>query len=211
MGTMRLLLFLIPTALLLAQTPALKKTAATTPTQAKNFKETGSPTAPVTMEIYSDYECPHCRAFFLEVMPTFMAEFVNTNRVRVVHRDFPMAVHKFAKLAARYVNAAGHIGKYDVVGEQVFRTQPEWAQNGNIDATVAKVLSPTEMETVRNLVKDDPTLDDTMKQDIAMGTATDHLIGTPTLVIVSRGKRDVIAGGVPYPVLRSYIISKLGN
>ena len=52
------------------------------------------------------------------------------------------------------------------------------------------------METVRGLVKDDPTLDDTVKQDVEAGVKKDHLTATPTIVIAYKGKRDVIAGGV---------------
>ena len=74
MEIMRYLLLFVPALLLTAQTPAApKKTsdhkalaAASIP---KNFKESGSPTAPVTVELYTDYECPACRAFYMETLP----------------------------------------------------------------------------------------------------------------------------------------------
>jgi protein-disulfide isomerase len=175
-----------------------------------NFKEIGSAKAPITVEIYADYECPHCRALYMEVVPSLIAEFVKTGKVRLIHRDFPLPMHKSAKLAARYANAAGEIGKYDAVANQIFQTQPDWSQNGNVDAAVAKVLSPAEMEKVRSLVKSDAQLDETVDRDVEMGIK-DHLAATPTVVIVYKGKRDVITGGMPYATLKSYLNAKLGD
>src|SRR5215472_3145924 len=71
------------------------------------YKVEGSPTAPVTLEIFSDYECPACAHFYTAVFPQFAADFVKTGKVRIVHRDFPLSQHPYARLAARYANAAG--------------------------------------------------------------------------------------------------------
>ena len=74
-------------------------------------------------EIYSDYECPWCAGFCTQVFPKFVAEFVKTGKVRVVHRDFPLPQHPFAKLAARYANAAGEVGHFEEVEKQLFVSQ----------------------------------------------------------------------------------------
>jgi len=103
------------------------------------------------------------------------------------------------------------IGKYDIVAAQIFKTQPEWEQNGNVDAEVAKVLSPADLQKVRDLVKAPPAaLEDSVKADQAMGNK-DRLNQTPTIVIVANGKRDVIGGITPYPILKSYIDKKLAQ
>lgn len=216
MEFMRYLLLFVPALLLTAQTPAAPKKASEHSALAaasipKNFKESGSPTAPVTVELYTDYECPACRAFYMETLPSLNSEFVATGKVRLVHRDYPLPQHQYSKQATRYANAAGVIGKYDIVANQIFVTQPEWAQNGNVDAAVAKVLSPADMEKVRALVKSDSHLDDSVVQDQAMANNTDHLNQTPTIVIVSKGKRDVISGGVNYTILKAYLNQKLGQ
>jgi len=178
---------------------------------AKNFfKISGSPTAPVTMELYTDYQCPHCREFYLDTLPAVIKEYVNTGKVRLIHRDFPLPSFPYSRLAARYANAAGEIGKYDIVAKQLFETQPQWGQNGNIDAEVAKVLSRAEMQKVRDMVKNDKTLDSTVVTDVDMGNK-DNLNQTPTIVIVAKGKREVISGAVPFPVLKSYLDQKLGK
>jgi protein-disulfide isomerase len=94
------------------------------------------------------------------------------------------------------------------VANQIFVTQGEWEQNGNVDAAVAKVLSPADMEKVRTLVKNDSHLDDSVTRDVAMG-GQDHLSETPTIVIVAKGKREVISGGMPYAILKQYLDNKL--
>lgn len=212
---MRYLLLFAPALLLTAQTPAAPKkasdhkalTAASIPKG--NFKESGSPTAPITVEIYTDYECPACRALYMDTLPSLNADFVATGKVRLLHRDYPLPQHQFSKLATRYANAAGTIGKYEVVANQIFVTQPEWAQNGNVDAAVAKVLPPADMEKVRAMVKTDSHLDDSVAQDVAMGNNQDHVSQTPTIVIIAKGKREPIAGGMPYSILKQYLEQKL--
>jgi len=205
---MRFILFLLPALLLAAETtPAPKKAA---PAVA-NFKESGSPAAPITVEVYTDYECPACRSFYMDVLPSLNAEFVKTGKVRLIHRDFPLPQHQFSKLATRYANAAGVIGKYDIVANQIFQTQPMWDQNGAVDAEVAKVLPPADMQKVRDLVKSDAHLDDSVAKDVALAQNEDHLTQTPTIVIVSKGKREQISGGMPYNILKSYLNKKLSE
>jgi len=46
----------------------------------------GKPNAPVTMVEYIDLQCPVCRAFETDVMPTIVPRFVKTGKVRVIAR-----------------------------------------------------------------------------------------------------------------------------
>ena len=178
---------------------------------AANYKESGSPSAPVQIELYTDYQCPACRDFYMNSLPLLNREYIQTGKVHLLHRDFPLSQHQFTITATKYANAAGLIGKYDVVAAQIFKTQPEWEQNGNVDAEVAKVLAPADLQKVRDLVKSDPpAMEDTVRTDQAMG-AKDNLKQTPTIVIIAKGKREVIGGAPPYSILKSYIDKKLAQ
>ncbi len=214
---MRPLLFLLPVLLVpvlagAGETSAAHKKVAAEhgPALLQNYKEVGSPNAPITLEIYSDYSCPSCRNFYMQTYPALISEFVNTNRVRIIHRDFPLPQHPFSVLAARYANAAGEIGKYDVVFMQLFKTQPEWENNGAIEPEVAKVLSPSDLAKVRELVKVDPNLEKTVASDTRLANQ-DAVNQTPTMVLVRNGKREVIAPIPPYSVLKSYLDSVLAH
>jgi len=129
---------------------------------ARSYKESGSPDAPIACEIYSDYECPSCAVFYRDTMPLLVAEYVQTGKVKLLHRDFPLAQHPYARLAARYANAAGQAGQYDKVVSRLFQTQDMWSTSGDIESQLAAVLAPAVMRTVRDTVAHDPRLDDTV-------------------------------------------------
>lgn len=168
------------------------------------FKEIGSPLATVGCEIYTDLECPPCAAFYRETVPRLIAEYVDTGKVRPVRRDFPLPQHRYARLAARYANAAGLIGKYDPVFNQLMATQSVWTQDGDVEAPLATVLSAEEMESVRKLVNEDQEPEESMLRDRAAG-ADDHIQQTPSIVIVAHGKRYTISGLVSFSAIKSYL------
>jgi protein-disulfide isomerase len=191
---------------ILPQSAVAVKPAA--PAHVENYKQSGSPNAPATIEIYSDYECPACAAFYTRVFPQFEAEYVKTGKVRVVHRDFPLPQHPFAKLAARYANAAGESGHYEEVVNQLFASQREWAATGNVDAAVAHVMDAETMRKVRALVESDAGLDATVTADLSMA-GWDRINQTPTIVFVYKGIREKVAGAPSFDLLRSFVEGKL--
>ena len=168
------------------------------------FKEIGSPSAPVGCEIYTDLECPPCAAFYRDTVPRLISEYVDTGKVRLVRRDFPLPQHRYAGLAARYANAAGLIGKYDAVFNQLMATQSAWKQDGDLETPLAMVLSAEDIKTVRNLVNEDHAPEESMLRDRAAG-ADDHVQQTPSIVIVADGKRYRISGVVSFSVIKSYL------
>lgn len=175
--------------------------APATPANA-DYKLSGSPQAAVTLEIYSDYECPACAEFYVNTYPLLVANYVQTGKIRILHRDFPLPQHPYAVLAARYANAAGEAGNYDVAVMQLFKTQAEWAQNGNVDAQLMKVLSPGAMQEVRRLVNGGREAG--VAADQAAGYR-DQLNQTPTLIIVTKGKREKVAPIPSFNALKSYL------
>jgi len=162
------------------------------------------PDAPITCEVYSDYECPSCAAFFRDTLPLLVAGYVEPGKVKLLHRDFPLAQHPYARLAARYANAAGEAGQYDKVVTRLFQTQDIWGTSGDIESQLAMVLSPSVMRKVRDMVEHDQRLDDTIAVDQAMGVS-DKLRATPTLVVVWKGNRQTISPIPSYALLKSYL------
>ena len=191
-----------PAPALIAAAPA-PQSATPAPERVRSYKESGSVLAPITAELYTDYECPHCATVFLQVMPWFIANYVSTGKAKLIHRDFPLPQHPNAKLAARYANAAGTLGYYDIVVNQIFRTQAIWAASGDIGTQVAQVLPPGVMDKVRTMVQSDAHLDDTIAGDVAIGRQ-DQLNQTPTMVVVYKGKRQLLAPIPPPELLKSY-------
>lgn len=186
-----------------APAPAPAPKPATAPK--KNYKESGSPDATVVCEIYSDFECPSCAAFYRDTYPQLETDYVKTGKVRILHRDFPLPQHRFAVLAARYADAAGELGQYDLVFNRLFETQADWSANGNIDPVLAPVVSPDLLGRIRGLVAVDPKIDDSIAADKNAAMA-DKLNQTPTVVVVTPdGARHKIAGAMAFVTLSGYL------
>lgn len=151
---------------------------------------------------------PGCAAFFLETMPLLDAEFVRTGKVKILHRDLPLPQHRYARLAARYANAAGSFGQYDLVVNQLFRTQRSWDSTGDIDKALMEVLPPGLLKKVR----DQAANGGEQSIDADLGWARQNQIrGTPSLVVVAQGKRQVISPIPSYSLLKSYLESLLAK
>src|ERR1700692_665151 len=60
-------------------------------------KAFGSKSAPVVVEIYSDFQCPACKQLFLNTTQKIMDNYVNTGKVYLVHRDFPLPMHAYSR------------------------------------------------------------------------------------------------------------------
>jgi protein-disulfide isomerase len=192
-----------PPAAAVVARPAAKK--ADPVVSAKNYKESGSASATVVCEIYSDFECPSCAVFYRDTYPQLESEYVKTGKVRILHRDFPLPQHRFAVPAARYSNAAGESGVYDAVFRRLFETQAEWGANGNIEGALAPVVSPELLARIRGLLAADPKIDESIALDKAAATA-DQINQTPTVVVVGPdGERHKIAGAQPFVTLSAYI------
>ena len=172
--------------------------------RASNYKELGSPSAPLVCEIYSDYECPSCADFYSTLYPSLVANYVKTGKLRIIHRDFPLPQHPFAILAAQYANAAGELGHYEAVVTQLFATQQDWSGSGNVAGSVAQVLPPGVMQRVRALVESAPEPQATMRSDEDLA-ARAGINQTPTLIFIKGGDRRKVAGAPAWDVLRTYI------
>jgi protein-disulfide isomerase len=183
-----------------APSPVARPPHRPAPVLKPNFKESGSPTAPITCELYTDFECPYCATFYLDTVPQLVSGYVETGKVRLIHRDFPLSNHRFARLAARYANAAGEEGYYQVAANKLFRTQAVWSTDGDIDGQLAKVVPPAAMQRVRALVESGPAADDSVEADEALARQN-HVDRTPTLVC----NRQSISGHIEFSQLQGYL------
>ena len=166
-------------------------------------KAFGSKTAPVVVEIYSDFQCPACKQLFLNTTQKVMDSYVNTGKVYLVHRDFPLPMHAYSRVAASYSRAAAHIGKCEPVEQALFQNQEKWEANGDVKGTVASVLSPAEMKKVQAIV-DAKTLEPMIERDKQLGL-TVPVTQTPTSVFHSKGQTYPYAGTLSYDVLKDFL------
>ena len=72
----------------------------------------GNPAAPVTLEYFSDLECPFCRDFSLDVLPAIIQRWVRTGELRIQSRALQTATRDPDVFVAQQV-AALAAGKQD--------------------------------------------------------------------------------------------------
>ncbi len=64
----------------------------------------GDADAPVTIVEFSDYECPYCGRFFSDTHSLIKEQYIDTGKVKLVFRDFPLDFHAGAMPAAEAAN-----------------------------------------------------------------------------------------------------------
>jgi protein-disulfide isomerase len=81
--------------------------------------------APVTVVEYASLTCPHCAAFHSQTLPQLKSSYIDTGKVRLVFRDFPLdRVALKASLLARCAPGDRYFAMLDVL----FRSQDTWAR-----------------------------------------------------------------------------------
>jgi len=168
--------------------------------RAKSF---GNPSAPLTIELFSDFQCPSCRALHMQELPLIMKDFVNPGKAYLVYKEFPLTQHAHSKEAATLACASARVGKYEKVADVLFQNQPSWEASGKVFETVASVLTPAEQAKVRALAKD-PSVMKEVEDDLQEGQL-ERVNQTPTMIIIRSGKKYPIGGALNYDLLKRFL------
>jgi protein-disulfide isomerase len=199
-----------PSRPLVIASPVVEAGAASPPPQAAAglsdvdpHKAFGSKNAPVTMEVFSDFQCPACKTLFTTTNRRLMDDYVSSGKVYLIHRDFPLSMHAYSRVAARYARAAAQLGKGEQVEQALFQNQEKWEQTGDVDGTVAAVVSAAELAKVRALVKGG-TLESMIDKDFALGQ-TYRVNQTPTTVFHCKGQTYPYSGVMTYEILKTFL------
>jgi protein-disulfide isomerase len=93
-------------------------------------RSVGSPSAPVTAIEYFSLTCTHCAHFANDTMPKVKPNLVDTGKLQLVYRDFPLdAVALMAAQVSRSLPAS----EYYPFIEALFASQNDWAFTAGID------------------------------------------------------------------------------
>ena len=169
-------------------------------------KTLGQPTAPVRMEIFSDFTCPHCRVLHEETLPLLMKEYVVPGKLYIVDRAFPLggAGHQYSREAFGYAVAAARIGKYQIVADALYAHQQTWAAAGNVWDCVSAVLkNPADQKKVKELSKDPGVLAE-IEAEYQEGVQS-GVNQTPTMILTVGSRRIPLPPAPNYEILRSLI------
>jgi protein-disulfide isomerase len=162
----------------------------------------GQADAPVTIVEFSDYECPFCARFYSQTLQQIDEEYIQTGKVKLVYRDFPLSFHPQAQKAAEAAECAGEQGMYYEMHDMLF----ERGVSGGVTSFKAYAA-----EIGLNTADFDNCLDsgamaDEVKKDFADGQAA-GIRGTPGFII----NGEVISGALPFENFKQVIDAKLAE
>ena len=118
-------------------TPAVAATGTPTPTEEKEDKSLhvrGPRTAPVTMEIYGDFQCPPC-AIASAIIDDLEKQY--GQQMRVIFYEFPLAMHEHAMEAAMAAEAAGLQGRFWEMHDMLYKYQSVWSKASDVSTFFA--------------------------------------------------------------------------
>ena len=91
-------------------------------------KVMGRDDAPVTIIEYSSLGCPHCAQFHRDTLPAIKKAYIDTGKVRLVYRDFPLGnLALAASMLARCTPPSRFFGMLEIL----FRNQAKWSTSNN--------------------------------------------------------------------------------
>jgi len=186
-------------------------------------KSYGVSSAPIKMEVYSDYQCPYCRAFYDQTLTQVIRYYVPSGKVYLVHHDFPMPMHKYSGEAARWANACAEVGQFEAAETALYDNQVAWGSDGNIAKYIAAAMPASDFKRVEAIMKQgampapqahfpsaDPMtgiahpcpVDSYIAQDIRLGYKI-STPGTPAFVVTYKGHAFApVYFAVSWPVLK---------
>ena len=142
----------------------------------------GRATAPVTIQVFEDPQCPYCREWNLGTLPTVVRDYVRTGKVKLVYRGINIiGPNSENGLRANY--AAGEQNKLWQMSDELYTRQGEENSGWINDATIASAAKAAGVN-VDSLSAASSTARVTKMWKNADTAATQYAVaGTPTFIV----------------------------
>lgn len=167
----------------------------------------GSEKAPVTIVEFSDFQCPFCRKFYNDAYQEIKKAYIDTGKVRMVFRHYPLSFHPAARPAAIASQCAFDQGKFWEFHDLMFEEQDKQGQGTvTFGATELKAwaqklgMNATTFNSCLDSSKHADIVDTDMKVAGTLG-----ITGTPSFVV--NGK--LIVGAQPFSTFKEAIDAAL--
>lgn len=207
----------VPTTATAPQAPSQPQAAPAQPTKGKASVDDdpvlGNKDAKVTLIEFSDYECPFCKRHFDQTYPQLKKDYIDTGKVKLVFRDFPLSFHDpmatTEAIAANCAKDQGGDTAYFKIHDAMFTKTTSNGSGLSKDQiwTMAQELG-LNVTNFKSCVESDKHKSEVAK-DIADGSAA-GVSGTPSFIV---GKSDpsgniegsILIGAQPYSAFQAAI------
>jgi protein-disulfide isomerase len=122
-----------------APTAPTQPTAPTAPTQPTapsapqslqvtygDYPALGQDSAPVAWVEFSDFQCPFCERLYSDAEAQVTTNYINSGKVKLYYRDFPLSFHPNADPAANAARCADEQDKFWEMHDLLFSNQSGW-------------------------------------------------------------------------------------
>lgn len=161
----------------------------------------GDENAPVTIFEFSEFQCPFCVKFYNEAYQNIIKDYVETGKVKIVFKHFPLAFHQNAQKAGEAAECAGEQGMFWEYHDFLFETKQ--IELSSLKAHAADLGLDTQKF---NACLDSGKYTSVVNKGLELGKKQ-GVSGTPTFFI--NGKK--IIGAQPYSVFKTEIDAALSS
>lgn len=165
----------------------------------------GADNAPVTLIEYASMSCGHCAEFHKTTYPKLKAEYIDTDKVRFIFREYPLNLQAAAaSMLARCAGKDDPVKYHDMAG-LLFSTQDEWVARDTA-AQLRRIASQRGMDDDSfNTCIGNQSMVDGLQAGMAHASIKLRVDSTPTFFI--NGTR--LKGALPVEEFRKVIEANL--
>jgi protein-disulfide isomerase len=149
-------------------------------------KVMGSSSATVTIIDYSSITCPHCVSFHLTTLPQLKTTYIDTGKVKLVYRDYPVAgasTQANAYAAAALARCAGAARYFDAL-DLLYRTMATWTAASDARAAMKQAMGPIGLASDKmDACMTSADIQNQITRVMTEGTSAYAITGTPTFII----------------------------
>lgn len=162
----------------------------------------GADTAPVTIIMFSDYECSYCKMFFDETLPQISNEYIKAGLVKFVVRDYPIDEHYNAFFAAKLAECSKQQNKFLEMHELLIEKQQELSEDNYVDLIAKLNLDESQLNACLSGTEVEMEINKDVNDAREIG-----IRGTPTFIINNK----MYVGTKPFDEFKALIDTEISK
>ncbi len=120
-------------------------------TSIQDHNALGATTAPLTLDVYGDFQCPFCGTSALDVEPVLVSRYVMAGKLRIVHHDVEFIGQNTANRESRTADAGAYCadqqGKFWPYSLWVYRNQDGENRGGFLPERLTAIAKAAGVDT----------------------------------------------------------------
>lgn len=155
--------------------------------------------------ILSDFQCPYCRQWHDQAMEKLRREYVEPGKVRLVHLQFPLNIHRHARAEAVASMCAGAQGRYWAYADSLFARQETVKEMSDVSPLLDRLARDLRLDmTAFGACRRSPAIEGLVENDVQQASRA-GVRSTPTFLIGDF----LVEGAIPWADFRRAVDTAL--